>query len=344
MPEPQATAVVPVYGPSPLLGACVTALLGSTGTRVEVVLVDNGGAGSAVDDLDATPGVRVLRPGRNTGFAGGCNLGVAASAGEFVALVNPDAIVAPDALARLVDALREPGVGLATASLRLHSSPATMNSAGNPVHYLGLSWAGSLGEPAAGHAARAEVAAASGAAMAFRRDTWDRLGGFWEEMFAYCEDTELSLRCWQAGLRVVYVPDAVVAHDYEFSRHPVKLYLLERNRLLLVLTLFERRTLLLLAPALAAFEAAVLLVAARQGWAREKARGWRWLLGHQSVVRRRREQVQRARTVGDAALADLLTARFTPGTDTGLAVPATVNALARLYWALARRGLGGTSR
>ncbi|MGN6132326.1 MAG: glycosyltransferase family 2 protein, partial [Nocardioidaceae bacterium] len=294
--------------------------------------------------LTGAPGVRILRPDRNTGFAGGCNLGVAASTGQHVALVNPDAVVAPDALGRLVEALAGPGVGLATAGLRLRDRPGTMNSAGNPVHYLGLSWAGGLGEPASAHAAPADVAAASGAAVAFRRETWDRLGGFWEELFAYCEDTELSLRCWQAGLRVVYVPDAVVAHAYEFSRHPAKLYLLERNRLLVVLTVLERRTLLLLAPALIAFEAAVLLVAARQGWAREKLRGWAWLLAHRSVVRRRRTQVQQARAVGDAALAGLLTARFSPGAESGFRVPAAVNALSGLYWALVRRGLAGTSR
>ncbi len=344
MPDPFLTAVVPAFGPSPLLAECAAAVLGSTGVRTEVVLVDNGGTGSAVDDLDGAPGVRVLRPGRNTGFAGGCNLGVAAARGEYVALVNPDAVVAPDALARLVEALQEPDVGLATASLRLRAESTTMNSAGNPVHYLGLSWAGGLGEPAAAHAIRTDVAAASGAAVAFRRPTWDRLGGFWEEMFAYCEDTELSLRCWQTGMRVVYVPDAVVDHAYEFSRHPAKLYLLERNRLLLVLTLFERRTLLLLAPALAAFEVAVLVVAARQGWAREKVRGWIWLLGSRSVIRRRRAQVQRERTVDDAALAGLLSSRLTPGTDSGFRVPAVVNSLSRLYWALVRRGLGGTSR
>lgn len=344
MRAPLTSAVVTAFGPSPLLGECVTALLGSTGVRTEVVVVDNGGTEDAVDALAGTPGVRVLRPGRNTGFAGGCNLGVAASAGQHVALVNPDAVVAPDALARLSEALAGPGVGLATAGLRLRDRPATMNSAGNPVHYLGLSWAGGLGEPASAHATPADVAAASGAAVAFRRETWDRLGGFWEELFAYCEDTELSLRCWQAGLRVVYVPDAVVAHAYEFSRHPAKLYLLERNRLLVVLTVLERRTLLLLAPALVAFEAAVLLVAARQGWAREKLRGWAWLLAHRSVVRRRRTQVQQARAVGDAALAGLLTARFSPGAESGFHAPAAVNALSGLYWALVRRGLAGTSR
>jgi hypothetical protein len=44
------------------------------------------------------------------------------------------------------------------------------------------------------------------------------------------------------------------------------MYLLERNRLITWLTVLERRTLLLLAPALLAFELATALLAARQGW------------------------------------------------------------------------------
>jgi GT2 family glycosyltransferase len=334
---PTVTAVVLAYGPEPLLEDCVAAILASTGVVADVVLVDNGCTTSAVADLEGRPGVTVLRPARNTGFAGGCNLGAGRATGDVLALVNGDAVVRPDALARLAAALEDPTVGLASGSLRLHDRPEVMNSAGNPVHYLGLSWAGGLGEPAAAHATVQEVASATGAALAVRRELWERLGGFWEEMFAYCEDAELSLRCWQQGLRVVYVPDAVVLHRYEFSRNPRKLYLLERNRLLLLLTLYERRTLLVLAPALLGLELAVLLVALRQGWAREKARGWWWLLRHPSVVRRRRQWVQAARRVPDRELAGLLTARFEPGAEAGVSAPAALTSGSRAYWSVARR-------
>ena len=74
-------------------------------------------------------------------------------------------------------------------------------------------------------------------------------------------------------------------HHYEFSRNTEKFYLLERNRLLLVMTLFERRTLLALAPALVLLEVAMLGLALRHGWARQKLRGWWWLMRHASWVR-----------------------------------------------------------
>jgi GT2 family glycosyltransferase len=336
---PTVTAVVLAYGPEPLLGECVRAVLASTGVAADVVLVDNGCTTRAVEELDGTLGVSVVRPAENTGFAGGCNLGATHATGDHLAFVNGDAVVEPAALAHLVAALQDPTVALASGSLRLYDRPETMNSAGNPVHFLGLSWAGGLGEPASAHAAPAEIASATGAAVAVRRGLWRELGGFCEPMFAYCEDAELSLRCWQRGLRVVYVPEAAVRHRYEFSRNPLKVYLLERNRLFLLLTLYERRTLLVLAPALLALEVAVLAVAARQGWWRQKVRGWWWLLRHRDVVRRRRADVQAARVVPDRQVARLLTPDFEPGEEAGVGAPAVLTAGSRLYWGVARRML-----
>ena len=334
---PRVTAVVLAYGSEPLLGGCVDAVLASRGVDVDVVLVDNGCTTDVVDRLAGRPGVHVVRPGRNTGFAGGCNLGAAHADGELLAFVNSDAVVEPDALAALARVLADPGVGIATAGVRLAERPALMNSTGNPVHYLGLSWAGGLGEPASVHAAGRDVASASGAAMSCRRGTWQALGGLCEELFAYCEDAELSLRCWQQGLRVVYVPEAVVAHHYEFARNPGKLYLLERNRLFMLLTVYEARTLVLLVPPLVALELAVLLVAARQGWWREKLRGWGWLLAHRRFLRSRRAFVQQARLRPDRELAGLLTGRFAPGAESGISPPPVLSLLSETYWKVVRR-------
>ena len=337
MPErPRVTAVVLAYGPEPLLSECVDALLASRGAVVDVVLVDNGCTTDMVDRLADRPGLHLVRPGHNTGFTGGCNLGAQHAAGQFLAFVNSDAVVQPDALAALAGALEDPTIGLATAGLRLADRPDLMNSAGNPVHYLGLSWAGALGEPAAAHATPADVASASGAAMACRLRTWRELGGMCATLFAYSEDAELSLRCWQRGLRVVYVPDAVVVHHYEFHRHPGKLYLLERNRLFTLLTVYERRTLALLVVPLVGLELAVLAAALQQGWWRQLLRGWWWLLAHHKTVRSRRVCVQAARLRSDRELAGVLTGRFDPGARSGIAVPPVLSRLSEAYWRVVR--------
>lgn len=328
--------VMLAYGAEPVLSEAVDAVLASRDVAVEVVVVDNG-CTTELSELEHRSGVRVLRPGENTGFAGGCNLGAAATTAAILAFVNSDAVVEPDALAELAWVARRPEVGLVSGSIRLAQSPELMNSAGNPVHALGLSWAGGLGEPARQHAAGTTVASASGAALAVRREVWDALGGFTGEFFAYQEDCDLSLRCWQRGWQVRYVPEAVIAHHYEFSRNPLKFYLLERNRLAMLLTVYGGRLLALLAPALLALELAMLAVALRQGWLRQKLRGYRWLVGNRGWLRRRRHAVQAARVIGDRELAGLLTGHFDP-----VALPLPVgagvlNALMGGYWRVVRR-------
>ncbi|MGA8258207.1 MAG: glycosyltransferase family 2 protein [Nocardioides sp.] len=332
---PRLTAVMLAWRDEPLLVEAVEAVLASRNLDVDVVLVDNGCTSDAVARLRGTAGVTVLEPGTNLGFAGGCNVGARAATGEYVGFINGDAVVEPDALARLVAATVD-DVGLATASVRLYDDPDTVNTVGNPVHFTGLSWAGGMGQPGSDYPAARDVASASGAATVARLDRFLALDGFCEPMFAYCEDSDLSLRTWQRGWRVVYVPDAVVLHRYEFSRNPEKFYLLERNRLLMVLTVYGPLMLLWTLPPLLALELAIFALALKDGWAGKKLRSWWWLLRHARLIVRRRREVRAARVVPDRVLARVLTGDLDPRVP-GLQVPGPARAISRGYWAVARR-------
>jgi len=333
---PRLAVVVLAFGPEPWLHRTVTAALASTGVQVEVVVVDNGCTSDAVKAQADRPGVRVHTPGVNLGYASGCQYGAASTDTPYLAFVNSDAELAPDALAALVAVADEPGVGLATASVRLADSPDVINSAGNPLHVAGLSWAGGHGAPAANFGDRRQVPAGSGCCFVMRRAVWRTVGGLTEEYFLYHEDTELSVRLWQRGLTVEYVPDAMVLHHYEFSRNPTKSYLLERNRLLMVATTYQARTLALLAPVLLLTEAAMVATAASGGWLRPKLRGWRWLWRHRRWVLTRRRQLQAERTVPDADVARLMTARFDPSNVEAPAGVGAYNAVVATWWALVR--------
>lgn len=331
------TAVMLAYGAEAWLEDAVRAALASNDIETDVVVIDNGCTSDAVDRVKGLTGVRVFTPDTNTGYSGGCDRGAAEATGAYLAFVNSDAIATPNALSRLVDVASEPGVGLATASIRLADAPDLINSAGNPLHFVGLSWAGGFGEPASRHAERGSVMAGSGCCFVMRRSLWEDLGGFAEEYFAYCEDTELSLRLWQRGLTVEYVPDSVVLHHYDFSRSERKLYLLERNRAILILTTYQRRSLLVLAPALLLTEFLMLGAALLGGWGRAKLDGWRWLWRHRAWLRSRRAVIQNERVVSDAMIFERVTARFNPA---NVAVPPAVgifNAVMSGYWRLARK-------
>jgi GT2 family glycosyltransferase len=332
---PRVSAVVLAWRAEPLLRRCVEALLASVKVDVEVVLVDNGCTNPDLPHLATLPGVVVAGSGENVGFSAGCNAGAAAASGEFVALVNGDAIVEPTALARLVEVLADESIGLAAGAVRLADEPELLNSRGNEIHVLGVSWVGGFreretrGEPT-------ETAGAMGAFVVTRRAHWDRLGGFDEHYFAYVEDAEISLRTWRLGLRVVNVPDAVALHGYEFSKVSFKFYLIERNRLMFVTTVWGGRALALLGVPLLALELVMILLAAKERWLRDKLRGYGWLWRHRAHLRARRRALQAERVVPDREWMRVLTDRF----DTPLINPPGVgvlNALMTTYWRLVRR-------
>lgn len=340
---PSILVVVLAYGPEPYLADCVRAVLDSVDDQgneliLDIVVIDNG-APAAVSALAPAPRVQVVRPPSNLGFAGGCNLAVQGSDADLFVFVNSDAIVAPAAVHRLCQELQDDSRGLVSGAIRLADAPDSMNSVGNPVHFLGLVWAGGYGEPASRHAAGTDIASISGAFFACRATTWRTLGGFDERYFAYHEDTDLSLRAWQAGYRVGYVPGAIAAHHYEFSRTPTKQFLLERNRWITLLTDFPAAVLAVTAPALVAFELAVLVIAARQGWLRDKLRSYRWLLGNLGYLRTRRKQVRSSNALSDRQFADLLTARLEPAVLGPLPGLRIVNAVLAAYWRLCRVAL-----
>ena len=328
------SVVIVAFEPGDALARCLRSLRDGE-PEAEVVVVDNGGTDGAAVEGSA----RLVEPGRNLGFAGGCNLGAAEAGGDVLVFLNPDTVVEPGALSALARTLEDRSIGIAMARLRLLHRPGLLNSGGTVVHVSGLAWAGRYGEPAEELRELEDVAAPSGAAMAIRRDLFHELGGFTEELFMYLEDTELGWRAHLHGLRVVVDPGADVYHDYEFGRHPTKLALLERNREILVLTAYSPRLLLALAPVLAATELGMIVVAAKQRWLRGKLGGWWWLAGHTGWLRRHRRETLSLRRVPDRELAEYLTPSVDPGM---LEVPRAAsigNGLVTAYWRLVRRAL-----
>jgi GT2 family glycosyltransferase len=322
-----------------LLEEALAAIAADCATGDEIVLVDNGVKARASRQPAWPSLVRVVGAGENTGFAGGCARGAEAASGDILVFVNSDAILRRGALDALTRATKEPGVGIACGCLRLADQPDLVNSVGNPLHFSGISWAGSCGEPAVNHNVERDVAVATGGLLAICRETWDLLGGFDELYFAYNEDTDLSLRAWLRGWRVLYVPDAVADHHYEFGRSPLKMYLVERNRLVTVLTDYPDRLLRAVLPAMLAMEGLLLVQALLQGWSLQKVRSWWWLARHVQLLRERRARVQAQVTVADSDIAGLLVSKVEPpmmSLPPGMGV---VNRALDAYWRRTRASL-----
>jgi GT2 family glycosyltransferase len=306
----------------------------------QVIVVDNGAGGEELEAVAAAGRVTIITPPNNLGFGGGCNLGAKVATGETLVFLNPDTVVAPGSLRRLIEPLQDEEVGIVTARLRLLDDPELLHAAGTVVHVSGLGWSGGYGTAAdVADDVQTDVSAPCGAAMAVRTKTFEELGGFHDEFFLYQEDIQLGWRVQMSGRRVVCSATADIYHDYDFEKHGKKRYFMERNRIVFLGTCFSARTLLVLAPLLIATELAMLLLSLRQGWFRDKLAGWVWLVRNARALFRRRRETQRQRLVRDRDLIGLLTSVVDPGM---LRVPAVVrilNPLVAGYWVLVRHAV-----
>ncbi len=216
------SAIVVTYNSGAEVGACLDALQGCG----EVIVVDNASADESVAVASERPGVTVLANASNLGFAGAVNQGARRSAGRYLLILNPDAVI-ESGLDRLREACERHGIAAGLllnpdGSLQSGFTVRRLPTAATLVfECLGLNrmWPGNpvnrryrypdldLSKPAL-------VEQPAGAFLMIRRDVFDRLGGFDERFWpVWYEDVDFCKRAAAAGYAIGYTPDARARHS-----------------------------------------------------------------------------------------------------------------------------------
>jgi GT2 family glycosyltransferase len=193
---------------------------------IETIVVDNGSLDGSVELAAGHPGVRLIRNMANLGFAVANNQALAVAQGEFILLLNYDAILEPDYVQALVAALRaDPRLGSASGKLvrPLAAGRRRVIDSTGHVIYRNV-WAMNRGEdevddPAQDH--EGEVFGVCAAAGMYRRAMLDDVSVGGEVLdasfFAYLEDVDLDWRAQLRGWRSWYEPKAVATHHRSAS-------------------------------------------------------------------------------------------------------------------------------
>jgi GT2 family glycosyltransferase/glycosyltransferase involved in cell wall biosynthesis len=205
---------------------------------LEIVVVDNASGDDSLEKLNAIddPRVVVVPSSENTGFAGGCNLGVSRSSGEFVAFLNNDARPDRRWIAEAVATFEgRPDIG-AVASKVLDWEGERVDFVAASVTWYGMGYKPHTGEQDRPEwSVERDVLFGTGAAMFVRRSVFDELGGFDEDYFMFYEDVDFGWRLNLLGYRFRFQPKSLAFHKHHASMASFgsfrEEYLLERNAL-----------------------------------------------------------------------------------------------------------------
>jgi GT2 family glycosyltransferase/glycosyltransferase involved in cell wall biosynthesis len=205
--------------------------------RLEIIVVENASGDDSAERIrQAAPHVKLVVSPSNLGFAGGCNLGVRESSGEYVGFLNNDA--KPDAawIRAAVARFEESGQVGAVASRVLDWNGELVDYIGSAMTWFGQGYKPHTAQPIPKTPDRVhDVLFGTGSAMFVRRSDYDALGGFDEHFFMFFEDVDLGWRLNLLGRRFVYEPASLAYHKHHASMSSYgsfkESYLLERNAL-----------------------------------------------------------------------------------------------------------------
>jgi GT2 family glycosyltransferase len=222
------SVIVVSWNARELLRGCLASLRqAQPACLLETIVVDNDSHDGSAEMVESEfPDARVIRSGKNLGFAGGNNLGIAAAQGDTFALVNSDALVHPGCLETLLAFLQStPTAGLvgpkvfgADGLLQRNSRhlPSFWNTLCRALAvdrlFPGQSLLSGYEVPVAQHARTHRAQVLSGCFWLARREAVEQVGLLDDRFFFYGEDIDWCKRFSDAGWSMYFVPDATATH------------------------------------------------------------------------------------------------------------------------------------
>lgn len=239
MTGPSGTAVTVVivnFNAGPILADCVKSALDST-VPVKVIVADNASSDDSVAGLENLlghdPRLTIVESAENLGFAMANNKALAFAEGEYVLLLNPDCVIKPDTLARMMSAMdAHPEAGMAGCMIRnLDGSEQRGCRRSVPTPWRSFTQVTGLGrlfpdDPRFQSFNQTNlplpegpvhIEAISGAFMLVRMKALGEVGPLDEGYFMHCEDLDWCMRFSQRGWKILFVPDVEIVHAHGVS-------------------------------------------------------------------------------------------------------------------------------
>lgn len=230
---------------------CLEHIRNSTYKNFEIIIVDNGSTDKSLAYLEKQKDILLIKSPVNTGFTGGHIAALRKASGEYILLLNNDAVTDKNYIKNAVEILQgDPLIGAVGGRAYLWDRQNPLLDEDNqfysyqvinPVSAEGIfrqADSGSL----------EEVNVVSGSAVMIRKSVIDKIGYLHDRFFAYYEETDLFARMKRAGFKIMYSPRLKIWHKNGVSAQKkasgFSSYMMMRNRFIFATRNFERHYLL----------------------------------------------------------------------------------------------------
>jgi GT2 family glycosyltransferase len=353
-PDPRPALCIVNFNGSGHLAGTLARVLELRAQFGDIVLVDDASTDDSVEIMRSlAPGFQVVVMPRNSGPGAARNAGARALDADRILFMDNDVTLQPRVLPLLEEALHDaPDATIAVPRVVSASDPDNVEYEGGDAHVSGLlrlRRPDSSGEVPATGGPPVAVGSLVTCCFLLDRKRWGDAPLFDEDFQIYLEDHELGLRARMRGLELLAVPAAVCLHGpgtpglsiRASGRHTTtRIRHTILNRWQVILKLYETRTIVLLAPYLAAFELYQLAGCVALGWSREWRAAAGDLAGKWSGLRGRRRAVQPTRKRFDYELLVAGPHPFNPLLARRIVVRVShrlLDLVATVNWALASR-------
>ncbi len=238
--NPLVSVITLNYNQTPVTCEFLESLKKVTYPHLEVIVVDNAsGEDPTAAITQAYPEAKLIKSKENLGFTGGNNLGIKASQGEYIFIVNNDTEVTKNIFEKLLEPFQEDAsVGMVSPKIYYFYRPNVIQYAGfTPVNpFTGRNRAvGNQEEDSGQHDRGGYTAYAHGAAMMVSREVVEKVGMLPDIFFVYYEELDWSAQVRRAGYHIYYQPEACLYHKESVTigkESVMKAYYYNRNRIL----------------------------------------------------------------------------------------------------------------
>lgn len=206
--------IIPNYNGAKYIKECIDSVYNQTYKDYELIVVDNASSDNSNEIIEENyPEIKLIKNDTNTGFSIAVNQGIKESKGEYALLLNNDTLAEPTWLEALVNTIEKDKKIFSVCSKMIqYYNNDKIDDAGDEYCVLGWAWKRGDGKSTTEYTKTEEVFSSCAGAAIYRKATFDEIGYFDENFFAYMEDVDISYRAKIYGYKNVYCADAKIHH------------------------------------------------------------------------------------------------------------------------------------